>query len=235
MCWEPDWYLRLFDPQGKQLWRKPVPSIAWAVNLSGDGRFVVAALGDGTLRWYDARDGKERLALFVHPDAKRWVLFTPEGFYDASPGAESLIGYQLNQGPDREGQFIGSDQLVKVFNRSDLVTRRLEGNESPIAEAVQRIGDVRTVLAKGLPPQLELLSPAQVTQSGEDFVLNFRVTDQGGGIGQIVYRINGREIEGRPEGIPPVGSGQVNRRFSLAPGRHVVTATVYNQRRQGRV
>ena len=56
-------------------------------------------LGDGTLRWYDARDGKERLALFVHPDAKRWVLFTPEGFYDASPDAESLIGYQLNQRP----------------------------------------------------------------------------------------------------------------------------------------
>ena len=157
------------------------------------------------------------------------MLFTPEGFFDASPGADSLIGYQLNQGPEREGQFIGSDQLVKVFNRSDLVTRRLAGDERPITDAVQRIGDVRTVLAKGLPPQLELLSPAQLTQSGEDFVLNFKVTDQGGGIGQIVYRINGREIEGRPEGIPPVGSGQVNRRFSLAPGRHVVTATVYNK------
>ena len=83
-----EWYLHLFDPQGKELWNnpKPVPGVAWAVNLSGDGRFVVAALGDGTIRWYAARDGKERLALFVHPDAKRWVLFTPEGFYDASPG-----------------------------------------------------------------------------------------------------------------------------------------------------
>jgi hypothetical protein len=224
-----EWYLRRFDSQGKSLWHKPVPGIARAVNFSADGRFVVAALGDGTMRWYDARDGKERLALFVHPDAKRWVLFTPEGFYDASPGAESLIGYHLNQGTDREGQFIGSDQLVKVFNRSDLVTRRLEGNERPIADAVQRIGDVRVVLAKGLPPKLDLLSPAQVTQSDEDFVLNFRVIDQGGGIGQIVYRIDGREIEGRPEGIPPVGSGQVSRRFSLAPGRHVVSATVYNK------
>jgi hypothetical protein len=165
----------------------------------------------------------------VHPDAQRWVLFTPEGFFDASPGAESLIGYQLNQGADKEGQFIGSDQLAKVFNRADLVTRRLEGDERPITDAIQRIGDVRAVLAKGLPPKLELLSPAQVTQSGEDFVLRFRVIDQGGGIGQIVYRINGREIEGRPEGIPLVGSGHVSRRFSLAPGRHVVSTTVYNQ------
>jgi len=110
------------------------------------------------------------------------------------------------------------------------VIRRLEGDERPITEAVQRTGDVRTVLAKGLPPQLELVSAAQVTQSGEDVVVNLRVTDQGGGIGQILYRINDRVTEGRPEGIPLVGSGgQVSRRFSLAPGRHVVTATVYNK------
>ena len=224
-----EWRVRLFDPAGKTLWTKPVSGVARAVNLSADGRFAVAALGDGTLRWYDTRNGNERLALFVHPDAKRWVLFTPEGFFDASPGVESLIGYQLNQGAEQEGQFIGSDQLAKVFYRADLLTRRLEGDESPITDAVQRLGDVRTVLARGLPPELELLSPAQVTQSGEDVVLQFKVTDQGGGIGQIIYRINEREIEGRPEGIPPVGSGQVSRRFSLAPGRHVISATVYNQ------
>jgi WD40 repeat protein len=224
-----EWHLRLFDPEGKKLWQKPVPSVARAVNLSTDGRFAVAALGDGTLRWYDARNGNERLALFVHPDAQRWVLFTPEGFFDASPGADALIGYQLNQGTEKEGQFIGSDQLVKVFNRPDLVARRLAGEERPITDALQRIGDVRTVLARGLPPKMELLSPAQVTQSGADFVLTLSVTDQGGGIGQIVYRINGREIEGRPEGIPSVGSGHVSRRFSLAPGRHVVSATAYNQ------
>ena len=43
-----EWHLRLFDPEGKELWQKPVPGVAWAVNLSADGRFVVAALGDGT-------------------------------------------------------------------------------------------------------------------------------------------------------------------------------------------
>lgn len=227
------WHVRLFDPAGKALWTKPVPGVAWAVNLSADGRFVVTALGDGTLRWYDARNGNERLALFVHPDARRWVLFTPEGFFDAAPEADALIGYQLNQGPEREGQFIGSDQLAKVFYRADLLTRRLEGDEGPLTDAVQRLGDVRAVLARGLPPVLQLLSPAQVTQSGEDVVLQFQVTDQGGGIGPILYRINEREIDGRPEGIPPVGSGQVSRRFSLAPGRHVISATAYN--RDGKV
>ena len=201
----------------------------WAVNLSADGRFVVAALGDGTLRWYDASTGRERLVLFVHPDGTRWVLFTPEGFFDAAPGAESLLGYQLNQGPEREGQFIGSDRLAKVLYRPDLLTRRLEGDEAPIADAVQRLGDVRTVLAGGLPPALHLLSPAQVTQSGADVVLEFTVTDQGGGIGPILYRINERDIEGRPEGVLTVGTGRISRRVALAPGRHVISATASNQ------
>src|SRR5262249_16150849 len=42
------------------------PGSPWAVNFSGDGRLVVAALGDGTVRWYRASDMVELLALFPH-------------------------------------------------------------------------------------------------------------------------------------------------------------------------
>jgi hypothetical protein len=38
-----EWYLRAFDAQGTQLWRRDVPGIVWAVNVTGDGRLVVAA------------------------------------------------------------------------------------------------------------------------------------------------------------------------------------------------
>ncbi len=38
--------------------------VVWAVNLSADGRFVVAGYGDGTIRWHRFRDGREVLALF---------------------------------------------------------------------------------------------------------------------------------------------------------------------------
>ena len=39
-----------------------VPAIAWAVNISQNGRLAVAALSDGTIRWYRMADGKEMLA-----------------------------------------------------------------------------------------------------------------------------------------------------------------------------
>ena len=42
----------------------------------------------------------------MHKDGKRWVLWTPEGYYDASPGAEDLIGWHVNLGLDRDADFV---------------------------------------------------------------------------------------------------------------------------------
>ncbi len=97
------WYLRRYDRQGQLLWQTPIQDTAWGVNISGDGRIAVAACGDGTLRWYRYRDGQELLALFVHRVTREWVLWSPKGFYDASPGGDRLIGWHLNRVEMGEG------------------------------------------------------------------------------------------------------------------------------------
>ena len=66
-----EWYLRCYDRQGKELWKALAPSATWGVNISGDGRIVVAAYADGTIRWHRLSDGQELLALFAHADRKR--------------------------------------------------------------------------------------------------------------------------------------------------------------------
>src|SRR5262249_33264129 len=76
-----DWNLRAIDAKGVDLWTRDVPGVVWAVNISGDGRLVVAAYGDGTIRWHRMDDGRELLALFVLADKQNWVAWTPEGFY----------------------------------------------------------------------------------------------------------------------------------------------------------
>jgi DNA-binding beta-propeller fold protein YncE len=148
-----EWRLRSFDASGRERWHQVVPGVAWAVNQSDDGRFVLATLGDGTIRWYEAASGRERLALFVHARDQRWVLVTPEGFYQASAGADALIGYQLNQGADRECEFVDSAQLAGVFFRPDLITRRLAGDEAAITQALQSIGDVRQCWPQACRPR----------------------------------------------------------------------------------
>ena len=95
-----NWNLRAIDAKGQQLWQRKVPGTVWGVNISGDGRLVIAAYGDGTIRWHRMDDGRELLALFVLADKQNWVAWTPEGFYGASAGAFGVLQWQVNRGFD---------------------------------------------------------------------------------------------------------------------------------------
>lgn len=127
-----EWTLRRFDAQGASLWEKPVPGAVWGVNLAREGRLILAAYGDGTIRWHRAEDGAELLALFIHlpqgPDGPReWILFTPEGYYDASsPDAEKLIGWHLNRGPDQAADFFTVDTFASVYKSPARIDAALE-------------------------------------------------------------------------------------------------------------
>jgi WD40 repeat protein len=233
------WNIYRFDRQGAQVWMTPVPGVAWGVNISSDGRFVVASLGDGTIRWYTYDKGDEVLALFVDRDLKRWVAWTPDGFFtfnnatDALSGrtlsGDALIGYQINRGPDRVGDFVKVDQLREVFYRPDLIAQILKpGGVEAALTARNRVGDVSQVLTSGLPPELELVSitPADGFNS---FEVQFRVKDTGGGRGRIVCRINGSESGcpvGREVEVKGAATGIASRVISVAPGPNQVAITV---------
>jgi Caspase domain/WD domain, G-beta repeat len=225
-----DWTLRLFDRAGKQLWEVPTPGVVWSVNISGDGRWVVAAYGDGTIRWHRIGDGQEVLAFFPHADRKRWIAWTPEGFFDASPGAEGLIGYHLNRGKEQAGEFIAATQLLERYYRPSLIAQRLDPDgDRLVADAVAKLGDVRQLLAGagGAVPLVELLSPAEAQTEGE-YELKVRVKDQGGGVGRLIYRIDGVEVQVRQASIP--AGDTVSRSFPLAAGRRVITVAAVNAR-----
>lgn len=155
--------LHFFDRMGKQIWRMLTSSTVWQVNVSQDSRWVVVAYGDGTIRWYRASDGAEQLAFYPHPDKKRWVLWTPSGYYDASPGAEDLIGWHLNRGKDQAADFFPASRFRKNFYRPDVIARILETVDE--AKALQLANhesgrDVQAVsIVQALPPVVEILSP----------------------------------------------------------------------------
>lgn len=211
-----DWYVRWFDAAGTQQWERQVPAAAWLVNLSADGRYVVAGLGDGTVRWYRTQDkGSEALALFVYADGKRWVAWTPEGFFAASPDGEGLMGYVLNQGSDKEAEFVSAAQLHRQFYRPDLVVKRVAGDEATIRTALAQVGDVRQLLRQGLPPEVELLSEANAAVDGE-YELRLRITPRGAGVGRMVLKVNGVEQQAGRDPAP-IG-GVYTQRLRYAPG-----------------
>lgn len=125
--------LYAYDRNGNERWKRPVPGIAWAVNLTEDDRTAVVAYGDGTLRWHRTEDGRELLALYVHPGTHRWVLWTPSGTYDASPGAEDYIGWHLNRGPSQAADFFPGSRFRDRYFQPDRIDRALSGTDGAAA------------------------------------------------------------------------------------------------------
>jgi hypothetical protein len=71
------------------------------------------------------------LALFIHlpkgaDGPREWILFTPEGYYDASsPEAEKLIGWHLNRGPNEAADFYPVEMFASVYKKPDRIAAAL--------------------------------------------------------------------------------------------------------------
>lgn len=176
-----EYMLRLYDGKGNPVWSRHIPGAALQVNLALGGQVAVAALGDGTIRWYRLRDGKELLALFLTHDAKRWVVFTPSGYYDASPGGEDLFGWLVNRGPDHAADFFPASRFHDRLYRPDVVRRILDTLDE--AEALRQANAASgradpkvtlTDIAALAPPVLELISAPERFNT-DRVVVKFRV------------------------------------------------------------
>ncbi len=160
-------FLYKADNQSNLIWKVPLPESAYGgINISSNNKTIVAALFDGTIRWYRMSDGKELLACFFHSDQKRWVLFTPSGYYDASPGAEELLGWHLNNGPDNAPSFYPVSRFKEKFYRPDIIDAIFEtySEDDAITLANQRsskkIITANTDIRQKLPPTITINSPA---------------------------------------------------------------------------
>ena len=155
-----DYNLRSFDRSGQEISApQAVPGAVWALTATDNGRIAVAALGDGTLRWYGLAAAKTPapiVTMFVHGDGQRWVAWTQDGFFDhADIGGKELVGYQLNRGKGEAPEWVGFAQLYRAFYAPDLVLGRLIGTAANATQQrIAAIGDVRSLLHSGGMPQV---------------------------------------------------------------------------------
>jgi caspase domain-containing protein len=169
-----DYTLRLLDHLGHEVWSKPqnVPGDTWFVNVTNNQRLIVAAHSDGTIRWHRLSDGTELLALFIHPDGQRWIAWTPQGYYDASLGADELIGWNVNHGYDRAPDFYPVSQFRERFYRPDVIRRVLQTPNLNVEEAVQdadraagRPTTKAAPVSSLLAPVIEIIDPKEPAAS----------------------------------------------------------------------
>ena len=161
-----EWAVRRVDLQAKEIWSQKLPAVAWAVNISGDGAVAVAALSDGTVRWFRMRDGKEIVSYFPHGNGIDWMAWTPAGYYTSSVNGDNYVGWHLNRGKDLAPDFYRAVQFDRILYRPDVVSRTFRlalasGPEvpgPPADDATFTIDQLRRIA----PPRLKLLPPSLV-------------------------------------------------------------------------
>lgn len=126
---------------------------ALAVNWSGDGRYVVALLHDGSVRWYLATELREQLALYIHRDGKRWALWRPDGRFAASVGGDVLVGCAQNRPRAEAGEFFPLAGLRPSRERPKEAAAALRLPSGPEAVPAAALREV-------LPPTLRVTAPA---------------------------------------------------------------------------
>jgi len=201
-----------FEPTGAKIWRVRMPGVVWAVNTNG--QIVVAALGDGTIRWYRLSDGEEFLAFFPHPDRRRWILWTPSGYYDASQGGEDFIGWHVNNGPEQAADFFPISRFRSTYNRPDVIDRVMAALEEKEALRLAntdagRREAVTPVQAK-LPPVVTILAPqdgAQVAETPVTIGYALRSTEP---VTALKVLVDGRPVAEQGPDQSIADSGSIN-------------------------
>jgi hypothetical protein len=141
------WSLRTFDANGMPRWQQPAPAVVSATNITADGRLVVAAAADGTLRWHRLDDGREILALFPLADRRNWVAWTPEGIYSATPGAHGLLRWHVNRGWDAPAEAIPVAEIPETY-RPEAIRLILQTLDTPRAIGLAILAEVRAAVQR---------------------------------------------------------------------------------------
>jgi len=194
-----EYSLRLYSRSGSLIWRRPVPSITYGVNVSHDRRLIVAAYNDGTIRWHRLSDGEEILALFVHAKTREWVLWTPQGYYSSSVSGDHYVGWHLNKGWEQAGEFVTAARLKKHLYRPDIVKRAFElaDAEQAVREAGLK-GFKLADLANHTPPEFRIVEPSERAHADKSPVaVRIKLSETNDPVTGFDVKVNGRQVTPR--------------------------------------
>ncbi len=196
-----DRHLRLLSSNAVEKWRAWLTEIPISVNVSGDGKVAVAALGNGIIQWFRMEDGKKLLSFFPHNDRKRWVVWTEGGYYDASENADELIGWHVNRGVDQEALFYPLARFFEKYYRPEVIDgvmialdtdmRIISKADKGKKQQAQEVLDLRIKP----PPKVTMTRLGDgKTSDNEEVKVKVIAEDMGGGIDDIWLFHNGKRV-----------------------------------------
>ncbi|MGB7348047.1 MAG: caspase family protein [Pirellulaceae bacterium] len=147
----------------------------------------------------------------------QWILYTPEGYYDASLGGHDLIGWKINRGPNETASHFTARQLRKSLYRPDLIDGVIDAMLTGKKDASVAVANLDNAQADSAPlPALDLqdeeslasILPPTITINGlpenleintETVSLTIEAESQNDlPVRSIVILLNGRPASGSP-------------------------------------
>jgi WD40 repeat protein len=229
---------------GKQI-RKYVGHTAnvWSVAPSPDNKLIASGASDQTVRIWDPSALQPLLSVFVA--GNDWIVWTPEGYYAASPGGEKLMGWHVNNGRDQLANFYPAAQFRKSLYRPDVIREVLSAGS--VRTAVARAdkargkagGDVADV-GKVLPPQVVITTPDSPTAKSTKADVEIRATATSAGQNPVTAMrllLNGRPYQGpaatKKVAAPKLGEVKETWAVQLKPGKNTIAVQADSAVSQG--
>ena len=166
----------------------------WAVAPSADGKLLVSASFDQTVRLWNLKTRELIVTLFYGKDGE-WVMWTPQGYYTGSPGTDKIVGWQINKGPDKAADYVRADQLRVHLNRPDIVERAiiLASAEAAVKEARGTDFKLADLLDRPVP-RVRLLGSSPGKSPGRADV-KIAIDPTPDPVKSITIQVNGRQIK----------------------------------------
>lgn len=218
---------------GREVWKAVTQrNLIREVAFSSKGDRIVSTSDEGVIDRWDATTGELLTSMMPLADGE-WILLTPEGFFDAS-SAKAARNLNVVRGLE----VYSIDQFRDALFRPDLVRAKLAGDPDGVVKAAAARLDLTKVVDSGSAPKVAIVSPApgaSLTAGETEFTAS--ITEQGGGVGRIEWRVNGQPVGvatrgfGRlPDNAPAGAARTVSQRIALDPGSNVVELVAYNAR-----
>ena len=122
------------------------------------------------------------------------------------------------------------DQFYQSLYRPDLVREKLAGDPRGLVREAAAKLDLNKVLASGNAPVVTLVSPRDGTRAtGEQVTAEVEITERGGGIGRVEWRVNGVTVGIETPPAPPAGQPlRLTRGLVLDDGENEIEVVAYN-------
>lgn len=191
-------YLSIHDLNGKKLGdfsghNGDITDLA----VSGDGKLLISGSRDQTFRVWNTDTTELLLSFFVGSNGE-WIAWTSTGHYASSPDGDQYIGWVINQGAQRNAEYVQAEQMRNKLYRPDIVQKVLQARSlgAALQSSPQSNFSVAKVQEKQvIPVTFDVVSPQNGTATDQEAInLKVQLGQNAGTDVDWSVTVNGRQV-----------------------------------------